>query len=91
LIDEAGKGLNSHVVNALISLIPVFPVGTRIVVSKAAKPLLVGHIGVVTKANMVDKERPQIILVMDKFKRRIKPIPLDLAQEKGTEIQFIPL
>jgi HD-GYP domain-containing protein (c-di-GMP phosphodiesterase class II) len=91
LIDEAGKGLNSHVVNALISLIPVFPVGTRIVVSKAVKPLLVGHIGVVTKANMVDKERPQIILVMDKFKRRIKPIPLDLAQEKGTEIQFIPL
>jgi HD-GYP domain-containing protein (c-di-GMP phosphodiesterase class II) len=91
LIDEAGKGLNSHVVNALISLIPVFPVGTRIVVSKAVKPLLVGHIGVVTKANMADKERPQIILVMDKFKRRIKPIPLDLALEKGTEIQFIPL
>jgi hypothetical protein len=91
LIDEAGKGLNSHVVNALISLIPVFPAGTRIVVSKAPKPLLIGHIGVVTKANLVDKEKPAIILVMDKFKRRIKPIPLDLAQEKGVEIQFVPL
>ncbi|MEO7956163.1 MAG: hypothetical protein ABIW76_05710, partial [Fibrobacteria bacterium] len=72
-------------------LIPVFPVGTRIVVSKSVKPLQVGHIGVVTKANMADKERPQIILVMDKFKRRIRPIPLDLALEKGMEIQFIPL
>ncbi len=91
LIDEAGKGLNSHVVNALISLIPVFPVGTRIMVVKSPKPLLIGHIGVVTKANMVDKERPEIILVMDKFKRRIKPIALNLEQEKGLEIQFVPL
>jgi HD-GYP domain-containing protein (c-di-GMP phosphodiesterase class II) len=91
LIDEAGHGLNSHVVNALITLIPIFPVGTRIVVMKSLKPLLVGHIGVVTKSNMADKEKPQIILVMDKFKRRIKPIPLDLAREKGMEIQFVPL
>jgi HD-GYP domain-containing protein (c-di-GMP phosphodiesterase class II) len=91
MIDEAGKGLNSHVVNALISLIPIFPAGTRVVVSKAPKPLLVGHIGVVTKANLIDKERPELILVMDKFKRRIKPIPLNLAQEKGVEIQFVPL
>jgi HD-GYP domain-containing protein (c-di-GMP phosphodiesterase class II) len=91
LIDEAGKGLNTHVVNALITLIPVFPVGTRIVVSKAAKPILVGHIGVVTKANPHDKEKPEIILLMDKFKRKIKPVPMDLAQEKSVEIQFAPL
>ncbi|MDB5051337.1 MAG: hypothetical protein JWO30_4408 [Fibrobacteres bacterium] len=91
LIDEAGKGLNSHVVNALITLIPIFPVGTRIVVCKAARPFLVGHIGIVTKTNLNDKERPEIVLVMDKFKRKIKPVPIDLAQEKGTEIQFMPL
>jgi HD-GYP domain-containing protein (c-di-GMP phosphodiesterase class II) len=91
LIDEAGKGLNSHVVNALITLIPVFPVGTRIVVSKAVRPLLIGHIGIVTKTNLNDKERPEIILVMDKFRRKIKPLPIDLAQEKGVDIQFMPL
>lgn len=91
LIDEAGKGLNTHVVNALINLIPVFPVGTRITVTKSTKPMLVGNLGVVTKANLNDKEKPQVILVMDKFKRKIKPIPLDLVQEKGTEIQFAPL
>lgn len=91
MIEEAGKGLNTHVVNALISLIPVFPTGTRVVVSKSPKPLLIGHIGVVTKANLLDKERPELILVMDKFRRRIKPIALNLAQEKGVEIQFVPL
>ncbi|MDB5103527.1 MAG: hypothetical protein JWP91_1216 [Fibrobacteres bacterium] len=91
LIDEAGKGLNSHVVNALITLIPVFPSGTRIVVAKAAKPLLIGHIGIVTKANIQDKEKPEVVLVMDKFRRKIKPIHLDLTREKGIEIQFAPL
>jgi HD-GYP domain-containing protein (c-di-GMP phosphodiesterase class II) len=91
LIDEAGKGLNSHVVNALITLIPIFPTGTRIVVSKAIRPLLVGHIGIVTKANILEKEKPEIILIMDKFKRKIKPLKLDLVFEKGTEIQFAPL
>jgi HD-GYP domain-containing protein (c-di-GMP phosphodiesterase class II) len=91
LISEAGKGLNTHVVNALIGLIPVFPAGTRIVVAKAPKPFLVGYLGVVTKANPQDKEKPQVLLVMDRFRRRIKPIAIDLAEEKGIEIQFAPL
>jgi len=30
-------------------------------------------------------------LVMDRFRRRIKPLALDLAAEKGVEIQFAPL
>lgn len=91
LIGEAGQGLNTHVVNALITLIPVFPAGTRVVVAKAPKPFLVGYLGVVTKANLQDKEKPQVLLVMDRFRRRIKPLALDLAAEKGLEIQFAPL
>ncbi len=91
LISEAGKGFNTHVVNALIGLIPVFPAGTRVVVTKAPKPLLIGNIGVVSKDNPDDKERPQVLLLMDKFKRRIKPIQLDLTLDKGIEIQFAPL
>jgi HD-GYP domain-containing protein (c-di-GMP phosphodiesterase class II) len=91
LISEAGKGLNTHVVNALIALIPVFPTGTRITVAKAPKPFLVGYLGVVTKANLKDKEKPQVLLMLDRFRRRIKPIAIDLAQEQGIEIQFAPL
>lgn len=91
LIEDAGKGLNSHIVNALITLIPVFPAGTRIMVTRSPKPMLVGNIGIVTKDNPQDKEKPQILLLMDKFKRKIKPIALDLAMEKGIDIQFAPL
>jgi HD-GYP domain-containing protein (c-di-GMP phosphodiesterase class II) len=91
LISEAGKAFNTHVVNALIGLIPVFPAGTRIIIVKSPKPLLIGYLGIVTKANIEEKEKPQVLLVMDKFRRRIKPIQLDLAAEKGIEIQFAPL
>ena len=88
LISQAGVHLNTHVVNSLITLIPVFPTGTRIVVTKAPKSILIGHQGVVSKANEKDKEKPQVILLLDKFKRKIRPLAVDLALEKGFEIQF---
>ena len=91
LIDDAGKGLNSHVVNALITSIPIFPTGTRIVVIKSPYPVMIGNIGVVTKVNLSAKEKPQILLLLDKFKRKIKPQAVDLLMEKGIEIQFAPL
>ncbi len=91
LIQEAGKGLNTHVVNALITLIPVFPAGTRIIITKSPKSFLIGNLGVVTQDNPQEKEKPQILLLMDKFRRKIKPIPMDLRNENGTEIGFCPL
>jgi HD-GYP domain-containing protein (c-di-GMP phosphodiesterase class II) len=91
LILEAGNGLNSHIVNALITMIPIFPAGTRIIVTKSPSIILVGCMGVVTKDNIVEKEKPQILLLFDKFKRKLKPVLLDLAVEKGMEIQFVPL
>ena len=92
LIADAGKRLNSHVVNALITLVPAFPQGTRIVVVKApSSPLLVGYTGVVSKANPRNQDKPQVILLFDKFKRKVKPLLLDLAQSKDIEIQFAPV
>ncbi len=91
LITDAGKGLNTHIVNSLITLIPVFPAGTRVIVTKSSKPMIVGNLGIVTKDNPKEKERPQILLLLDKFRRKIKPIAMDLTLEKGTEIQFAPL
>lgn len=91
LIADAGGKLNSHVVNSLISLIPVFPLGTKILIAKAPRSLLVGYQGVVTKANPKDKEKPQVILLFDKFRRKIKPIVIDLAQENGFALRFAAL
>ena len=58
MIDEAGKRLNSHVVNALITLIPVFPRGTRIDGREGPQTPPGRHIGVVSKANPVNKDAP---------------------------------
>ena len=91
LISDAGVRLNTHVVNALITLIPVFPLGTRVMVAKSPRPMLVGHVGVVTKTNPADKERPQVLLLFDKFKRRVKPILIDLSAENGYTLQFASL
>jgi HD-GYP domain-containing protein (c-di-GMP phosphodiesterase class II) len=91
LIGEAGKRLNSHVVNALITLVPAFPQGTRIVVVKAPASILVGHTGVVSQANPLNQDKPQVVLLFDKFKRKIKPLLLDLTEEKDVEIQFAPV
>ncbi len=91
LISEAGEKINAHVVNALITLIPVFPTGTRVLVTKAPRLLLLGCLGVVARANLLEKEKPQVILLFDKFKRKIKPEVIDLALDKGYEIQFAPL
>jgi hypothetical protein len=52
---------------------------------------MIGNIGVVTKVNLSAKEKPQILLLLDKFKRKIKPQAVDLLMEKGIEIQFAPL
>ncbi|MDB5050093.1 MAG: hypothetical protein JWO30_3164 [Fibrobacteres bacterium] len=91
LISDAGVRLNTHVVNALITLIPVFPLGTRVLIAKSPRSLLVGHLGVVTKCNPADKERPQVLLLFDKFRRKIKPILIDLAEENGFALQFASL
>jgi HD-GYP domain-containing protein (c-di-GMP phosphodiesterase class II) len=91
LINEAGVRLNSHVVNALITLIPVFPAGTRIMVAKSSRSILIGHVGVVTKENPVDKEKPVVLLLFDKFKRKVPPMMIDLTEEKDMEIQFAAL
>jgi HD-GYP domain-containing protein (c-di-GMP phosphodiesterase class II) len=91
LITDAGTRLNTHVVNALITMVPAFPVGTRVVVTKSPKPFLVGHAGVVSRSNPAHQEKPQVLLMLDKFKRRIQPMMVDLAEEKDFEIQFAAL
>jgi HD-GYP domain-containing protein (c-di-GMP phosphodiesterase class II) len=91
LIGMAGKTLNTHVVNALVTLIPAFPQGARVVVTRAPKPHLVGYSGVVSKANPESQDRPQVILILDRFRRKVSPILVDLAAEEGFEIQFASL
>ncbi len=91
LIQSAGTQLNRSIVDLLITMIPIYPVGSRVVVIEDQKYKLRGFTGVVAKANPDQPNRPIVILLQDLMKRKIKPKAIDLASEKDMQIQFVPL
>ncbi|OGS37571.1 MAG: hypothetical protein A2293_00180 [Elusimicrobia bacterium RIFOXYB2_FULL_49_7] len=88
LIRGASTHLNKHVVDALITLTPSFPVGALVAVIEGPKELL-GNKGVVSKNNRANLSRPEVLILYDKDNNRIKPFLLNLANEESCKIQFI--
>ena len=89
VIQMGGTHLNSEIVKALVSIVPVYPVGTRIRILNAPVPQLVGYIGVVARDNLQNLDQPQIILYETKNRQNIKPFLIDLAQHKGFTFDLI--
>jgi HD-GYP domain-containing protein (c-di-GMP phosphodiesterase class II) len=89
LIRSAGLQLNRPAVDALITMIPIFPIGAKIVVLKDGKNgNLLGFSGIVIKLNEDFHDKPTIILLRDKFKQKIKPLTIDMCMHPDMEIQF---
>lgn len=88
LIGMSGKKLNREVVKALLSMVPLYPVGTRIRVVNAPVGELMGYCGVVAKDNPANLEEPQIILYETRHRQKIKPILVDLAKHKGFALEL---
>ncbi len=91
LIMLAGTRLNTPIVDLMISMIPVFPVGSRITVTEDPKYRTMGYSGVVAQVHPENKERPIIILLFDRNHQKIKPMKFDLAENLYIKIQFAPL
>ncbi len=92
LIQSAGTHLNKSVVDTLISMVPLYPVGSRIVVVEEKKPgQYLGFSGIVGKSNPGLPERPMIVLLWNMEKLKIKPIQVDLAEHSAIKIQFAKL
>jgi HD-GYP domain-containing protein (c-di-GMP phosphodiesterase class II) len=89
VIEMGGKHLNSEIVKALISIVPIYPVGARIRVVNAPVPQLVGYQGVVARDNPTNLDLPQIILYETRNHQSIKPFLIDLAQHKGFVFELI--
>ena len=81
--------LNSEIVKALVSIVPVYPVGARIRILNAPVSQLIGYIGVVARDNPLNLDQPQIILYETKNHQSIKPFLIDLAQHKGFSFELI--
>ena len=89
VIQMGGASLNSEIVKALIGIVPVYPVGTRIRIVNAPVAQLVGYIGVVAGDNPQNLELPRVILYETKNHQRIKPFLIDLAQHKGFTFELV--
>jgi putative nucleotidyltransferase with HDIG domain len=81
LRDVSGKFLNPLAVEAYLSVIPVFPVGTTVLVMDSE---LKGHRGVVVSVSRSDLDLPTVRITMLGRKRLEKSFDVDLRQQAMT-------
>ena len=89
VIGMGGEKLNKEIVKTLTSIVPAYPVGTRIRIVNAPSSQLVGYHGVVATDNLEDLESPQIILYETKNHQKVKPILIDLSDHTGFQLELI--
>jgi hypothetical protein len=58
----SGAKLNAAIVNALVSIVPLYPAGARIRITHAPEPHMIGYCGVVAKNHPSHFGKPSIIL-----------------------------
>ena len=78
LLKASRSRLNRSVVDKLISLIPIYPVGSRIIIAANTNDRFLGYTGIVSDSNILDLEKPVIHLLFDAEKVKIKPIKIHL-------------
>jgi len=92
VIQAAGGHLNRAVVDAFISIVPVFPVGSRVIIVEDRKyRKYTGFSGVVARCRPDNPEKPVLLVIFDREKKKVKPWTLDMQQEDGFRIQFARL
>lgn len=89
IIVDAGKLYNKTVVSALHEIIPIFPVGSTVLIEDIIDPTLTGAYGVVAKINENRLNRPVIILTMNKLRMKIKPIMLDTSKLHNVKLKLL--
>jgi len=80
----AGTALNKEVVTAFIRVVPVYPLGTEVIVRSARCR---GFLGVVARINPIALDKPVIVLTHDNTSREIAPIEVDLSTVNDMEIR----
>lgn len=91
LIVAAGTQLNRAIVDVLIGLIPIFPVGSFVLVKEAKSMQLIGCKGVVAQVRKGYLDKPTVIIIRDSKDNKITPLKMDLMQYPDVVIQFLPL
>ncbi|MBI4279097.1 MAG: HD domain-containing protein [Armatimonadetes bacterium] len=83
----AGAHLNTEMLDLFLSLVPVYGVGTSILVTEGR---LRGFQGLVTANAPAHPDRPVIRLLFDPQGKRIEPLEVNLHKEQGLQIASTP-
>jgi HD-GYP domain-containing protein (c-di-GMP phosphodiesterase class II) len=89
VIEMGGSTLNSIIVKALVSIVPLFPIGARIRVTFAPASYLIGYCGVIAKNDPQRMDSPSILLFETKNHKRVAPILIDTARTPGFQFELI--
>lgn len=89
IIVDAGKLYNKTIVSALHEIIPIFPIGSTVLIEDIIDPTLTGSYGVVARINENRLNRPVIILTMNKLRMKMKPIMLDTSKLHNVKLKLV--
>jgi HD-GYP domain-containing protein (c-di-GMP phosphodiesterase class II) len=87
LVRLSGAKLNSAVVEILLSMIPVYNAGDRIMVTVSPNGEFTGYTGVVLRSNTREQNRPTIVLIYNKAGEKIPAIQINLWERADIEIK----
>ena len=82
----AGAHLNREVVQHLLSLLPIYPVGAEVMVLDGE---YARYRGIVVRAHREAPDRPTVRLLFDQERQRVAPIEIDLRR-LGVPIACVP-
>jgi len=91
LVRLSGAKLNSTIVETLLSMIPVYNAGDRIMITSDPDGELIGYIGVVLRSNSKEQNRPTVVLIYNKAGEKIPALKLNLWEKRGIEIREVKL
>ena len=89
IIMDAGKLYNKHIVQTLLKVVPNYPVGITVRVLDIVDPHLIGYRGVIAKINEDNINKPVVVLIKDKFSKKIKPIIIDTSKFTYVELEVV--
>jgi len=79
--ERAGTHFNREMVDLFLSVLPPYPVGTRVAVTGGRWQ---GHLGVVARLDRHVMTKPVIRILSDQAGRRLEPFELDLTRDEAT-------
>ncbi len=89
MIEMRRTKLNFEILKTFISILPIYPVGTRIRVTNSPRSELMGCYGVIADVRPERIFEPKVVLVESKLQKRLpKTMMLDFAKHRGFEIEL---